>query len=102
MQCVPPPSSPPSSSRLLVLTLASPLAVDRDYAETTRAFPFKETFVAPNTTWNDRDMRGLSSHSISELAKAKLTLVYHTTVAFVRPLSLSPSSPAFLSFVEPS
>lgn len=31
-------------------------------------------------------MRGLSSHSISELAKAKLTLVFPTTVAFVRPL----------------
>ena len=90
---------PPPLLVLLVLTLASPPAVDRDYAETTRAFPFKETFVAPNTTWNDRDMRGLSSHSISELAKAKLTLVYPTTVAFVRPLS--PSSSALLNLVEP-
>ncbi|KPV78166.1 uncharacterized protein RHOBADRAFT_50669 [Rhodotorula graminis WP1] len=68
------------------------MCVDRDYYETTRAFPFKQTFVAPNTTWNDRDMRGLSAHSISELAKAKLTLVFPTTVAFF-------SVPLFIFFI---
>ncbi|GAA5988555.1 hypothetical protein JCM11641_004602 [Rhodosporidiobolus odoratus] len=58
------------------------MCIDRDYLEVTNAFPFSETLVAPNTTWNDRDMSKLSQNSIDELGKLKLTLVFPTTIAF--------------------
>lgn len=65
------------------------MCIDRDYREVTQAFPFQQTFVAPNVTWDDRDMHGLSERSIRELGKVKLTLVFPTTVAFVRFVSLA-------------
>ncbi|GAA5997227.1 uncharacterized protein JCM10292_000112 [Rhodotorula paludigena] len=58
------------------------MCIDRDYREVTQAFPFQQTFVALNVTWDDRDMHGLSERSIKELGKVKLTLVFPTTVAF--------------------
>ncbi|BGP44477.1 hypothetical protein JCM10450v2_000291 [Rhodotorula kratochvilovae] len=68
------------------------MCINRDYMEVTTAFPFKQTFIAPNTTWNDRDMRGLSDKSIKELGKAKLTLVIPTTIPFF-------SVPTFVFFI---
>ncbi|GAA5827260.1 hypothetical protein JCM11251_001197 [Rhodosporidiobolus azoricus] len=68
------------------------MCIQRDYVEVTTAFPFKQTFIAPNTTWDDRDMWGLSEKSKTELGKVKLTLTYPTTVAFF-------SVPTFVFFV---
>ncbi|GAA5986668.1 hypothetical protein JCM11641_001357 [Rhodosporidiobolus odoratus] len=58
------------------------MCIDRDYLEVTKAFPFSQTFVAPNVTWDDRDMAKLSKKSVDELAMLKLTLAFPTTVAF--------------------
>ncbi|GAA5988581.1 hypothetical protein JCM11641_004609 [Rhodosporidiobolus odoratus] len=58
------------------------MCIDRDYLEVVNSFPFLQTLVAANTTWDNRDMASLSQKSIDELGKAKLTLVYPTTIAF--------------------
>ncbi|GAA5858784.1 hypothetical protein JCM8547_004986 [Rhodosporidiobolus lusitaniae] len=58
------------------------MCVDRDYLYVVNAFPFSQTLVAPNVTWDDRDMSSLSERSVQELGKAKLTLVYPTSIAF--------------------
>ncbi|GAA5888855.1 hypothetical protein JCM6882_002878 [Rhodosporidiobolus microsporus] len=58
------------------------MCIQRDYLEVTTAFPFKQTLVAPNVTWDDRDMGALSEKSVSELGKVKLTLNYPTTIPF--------------------
>lgn len=62
------------------------MCIDRDYVEVATAFPFKQTLVAVNTTWDDRDMGGLSPESVKALARAKLTIALPTTVAFVSSL----------------
>ncbi|GAA5861434.1 hypothetical protein JCM1840_005368 [Sporobolomyces johnsonii] len=58
------------------------MCIDRDYLQVVNDYPYSNTLVAPNSSWDDRDMRGLSEHSVSELAKAKLRIVVPTTVAF--------------------
>ncbi|GAA5981226.1 hypothetical protein JCM10908_004029 [Rhodotorula pacifica] len=69
------------------------MCVDRDYTEVTTAFPFAQTLVAVNATWDDRDMGGLSQDSIDALARAKLTIPMPTTFAFY-------SVPTFATFVS--
>ncbi|GAA5986662.1 hypothetical protein JCM11641_001355 [Rhodosporidiobolus odoratus] len=58
------------------------MCIDRDYLEVTYDYPFSQTLVAPNVSYNAQDTGSLSEKSISELAKAQLTLNFPTTVAF--------------------
>ncbi|BGP12390.1 hypothetical protein JCM10213_002005 [Rhodosporidiobolus nylandii] len=58
------------------------MCIERDYLDIVNAFPFSQTLVAPNATWDDRDMAALSEKSAEELGKAKLTLVFPSTIPF--------------------
>ncbi|KAI5478206.1 hypothetical protein MNV49_005373 [Pseudohyphozyma bogoriensis] len=58
------------------------MCIARDYIEVTTAFPFGSTLVAPNASVDNAGVEHLSPDSFNALAKAELTLVYYTTVAF--------------------
>ncbi|KAI5480049.1 hypothetical protein MNV49_002014 [Pseudohyphozyma bogoriensis] len=58
------------------------MCIDRDYVATATSFPFKSTFIAPQSKVLESDMAGLSESSVQGLLEASLQTDVWTTIAF--------------------
>lgn len=64
------------------------MCIDRDYIQVVNTYPFNQTLLAYNSSYNAADVKGVPAPNVMELVKVQMEVISITTVAFVS-LSLS-------------